>query len=649
MVPKKSILRFWIVICCFAVFITACGGSGGSSAPTSTETATPTPTVTVTPQPDDRTPASFTFTSATDVSLGATVDSNSVTIDDISVSVAVTITDGEYSINNGAFSSSEGVISEGDTLTLRGVASSEFSSDVIVGVTVGAVTETFTITTAVQDITPDDFGFTAVDQAPLDSTIGSSTATITGITGAVPISVSNGEYRIDGGAYTSVNGTIENGQEVQVRATSASLPDAKVELMLTIGSFVGVYSVTTIADEEAPTANIVFPTPVTLTYGTTLKVRGTAEDALSDIASVTVDVLVDDVVFDTETLDKGNLSTWIADVTLHADIENIIRVSLVDESGNAASNVAEVSVTHSSTATVFPEGNVSKLKAYRVDGFSLNTSTNQLLGFSDPLGFPIYLDVVTGVVAVQEPAFPYDTVEFYSDLYVDDNSALIAGDFDGDLYEINLNTLEPELLWSNVGDPETSGVLGMYTSDDELIYFIAGDENPSLLSYNRSSGQVSLLSDNLTPDGSNPFGTPFDVFIPDGSSKAIVTNYMAPAFPGEPRSYSFMWVDLNDGARTVIAESSDVYFSEMNYDSEKNQLVVYDTNGSVGAIYALDLENESFEKLFDDLDSDDNPLQAIQNADLDAGKRIMYTNTAIGVFVIDMETGDRVMIVSYPE
>ena len=262
MVSKKPSLRFWITLCCLTAITTACGGGGGGgSTPTSTPsaTATPTPTstptATPTPTPDDETPASFAFTSATDAALGGAVESNTVTIDDINVAVAVTIADGEYSINDGAFSSTAGVINEGDTLTLRGTAASEFSSDVVVGVTVGTVTETFTITTVAKDTTPEPFAFTARTEVPLEALLESEEAiTVSGINDDAPISITGGEYAIGEGDFTSEDGAVSNGESVKVRLTSSSSFSTATTATLTIGGVVGDFTVTTLAADTTPEA-----------------------------------------------------------------------------------------------------------------------------------------------------------------------------------------------------------------------------------------------------------------------------------------------------------------------------------------------------------------------------------------------------------
>ncbi|HXG27314.1 MAG TPA: hypothetical protein VNJ47_00505, partial [Nevskiales bacterium] len=97
------------------------------------------------------------------------------------------------------------------------------------------------------DTTPDPFSFTSVSGVSQNTVVSSNVVTITGIDAPAPVSVSNGEYRIDGGAWTSVSGSITNGQTVQVRHTSASTANSVTETVLTIGGVSGKFRSTTAA------------------------------------------------------------------------------------------------------------------------------------------------------------------------------------------------------------------------------------------------------------------------------------------------------------------------------------------------------------------------------------------------------------------
>ncbi len=102
---------------------------------------------------DDSVPDAFSFTDSTGAR-GEVVESDVVTITGIDTPAAVTIgiTGGEYSIDGGAYTSSPGSISNGQTLQLRTTASMTDGALASVLVTVGGVSDTWTVATT--DIAP---------------------------------------------------------------------------------------------------------------------------------------------------------------------------------------------------------------------------------------------------------------------------------------------------------------------------------------------------------------------------------------------------------------------------------------------------------------------------------------------------------------
>src|SRR5690606_1755465 len=108
------------------------------------------------------------------------------------------------------------------------------------------------------------------------------------INAAVPVSITGGEYAIDNGDFTAAATTVSAGQTITVRATAASTLDSIVDVVLTIGGVKGTYSIITPVDETAPTAEFMFPPPVSMTDGDSILVRGVASDDYSEIEAVAV-------------------------------------------------------------------------------------------------------------------------------------------------------------------------------------------------------------------------------------------------------------------------------------------------------------------------------------------------------------------------
>ncbi len=99
------------------------------------------------------------------------------------------------------------------------------------------------------DINP--FFFTAIIDQTQSTDVYSNTILITGNTIPAPISISaGGEYSINGGAFTSVSGTVNSGDIVQVKQTTSASYDTETIVTLTAGGQSAPFSATTI--EEPP-------------------------------------------------------------------------------------------------------------------------------------------------------------------------------------------------------------------------------------------------------------------------------------------------------------------------------------------------------------------------------------------------------------
>jgi hypothetical protein len=107
------------------------------------------------------------------------------------------------------------------------------------------------------DTTPDAFSFTAVTGVAPSSTQTSNTVTITGINAATPIAVSAGTYSVNGGAYTSAAGSVNQGDKVALQGIASASFSTSSSVVLTVGGVSGAFSITT---QAAPP-----PPPVTVT------------------------------------------------------------------------------------------------------------------------------------------------------------------------------------------------------------------------------------------------------------------------------------------------------------------------------------------------------------------------------------------------
>ncbi len=97
------------------------------------------------------------------------------------------------------------------------------------------------------DTTPDAFSFTDQVNVATSTSITSNTITVSGIDAAADISVSGGQYSVNGGAFTSAAGSVNNGQTVQIRLTSSASSSTTVSATVIIGGVDDDFSVTTAA------------------------------------------------------------------------------------------------------------------------------------------------------------------------------------------------------------------------------------------------------------------------------------------------------------------------------------------------------------------------------------------------------------------
>ena len=92
------------------------------------------------------------------------------------------------------------------------------------------------------DTTPDAFGFIPQTDVELNTLTTSNTITVSGLNAATPISIIDGEYSVNGEAYTSEAGTVITGDTVTVRLISSSSNATLTTATLIIGEGAGKVS-----------------------------------------------------------------------------------------------------------------------------------------------------------------------------------------------------------------------------------------------------------------------------------------------------------------------------------------------------------------------------------------------------------------------
>lgn len=175
----------------------------------------------------DTTADHFSFTSQTNVSLGAIVTSNQITVSGLDTPVPIRFVAGSYSIDNGTFTTAPGMVSNGQRVTVRHTAATTSNTTTITRLTIGGSSAQFSSSTGAtvgMDTEPDRFTFAPLTNVPPNTEITSAPVTVTGIDAPAVIRIAglNSYYSIDGGPFTSASGTVTNGQTVSIRHISAS-------------------------------------------------------------------------------------------------------------------------------------------------------------------------------------------------------------------------------------------------------------------------------------------------------------------------------------------------------------------------------------------------------------------------------------------
>jgi hypothetical protein len=203
-------------------------------------------------------PNAFSFTDQTDVARSTEIISNTITVSGINKAVAISVTGGEYKINDGGYTAIAGTVENGNTVTVRHISSDSFSAATNTELKIGGMPDTFTSITLPEegtaDTTPQPFSFIDQTDVARSTVMTSNTITVSGISAAAAITVTSGEYSVNGGGYTANAGTVENGDAVTVRHTSSDSFSTVTNTELDIGGVTDTFSSTTAGESTTPDA-----------------------------------------------------------------------------------------------------------------------------------------------------------------------------------------------------------------------------------------------------------------------------------------------------------------------------------------------------------------------------------------------------------
>jgi hypothetical protein len=164
---------------------------------------------------------------------------------------------------HGSFTAAAGTLVNGTAICVRHTSARTGTTATTTTLRVGTLAVPFTSTTASGgattgsvDTIPDAFAFSAQTGVPVSSTVTSAPVAIGGLTGAAPLSISEGTHSVGcTGTYSSAAASITNGQTVCLRHTSAARESVTTTTTLTIGGVSAEFKSTTADSTRPQTAN----------------------------------------------------------------------------------------------------------------------------------------------------------------------------------------------------------------------------------------------------------------------------------------------------------------------------------------------------------------------------------------------------------
>ncbi len=195
----------------------------------------------------DNSPDFFDFLDKINQQPNTLIESEYVTITGINVPTNISCSNSNASIvvydptsgNTTSYGSATTIVNN-QQVKIRLTSSSDPGGEVNTNVTIGnspltQLTDIWRVfTTTAGDLIPDAFYFVGKDNQPPNTLVLSNTVLISGITSPSPISITNGEFRLNGGNWVST-GNLNNGDTLQLRILTAPTLSTAKTMSITIG------------------------------------------------------------------------------------------------------------------------------------------------------------------------------------------------------------------------------------------------------------------------------------------------------------------------------------------------------------------------------------------------------------------------------
>ncbi len=489
----------------------------------------------------------------------------------------------------------------------------------------------------ITDDSPNTFTFAHRPEVPASVVVVSNVVPISGINTPVKVEIVNGEYSIDGAAFTALAGVITDQQSIRIQLTASAIPSETTEARVTIGGVTGVFKVTTSGDTLNPTARIIFPPTRALTTEDRILVRGSAADN-GRVVAVTVNGIA--------VTSGDNFLNWSAIVPLKPGM-NQITVAARDRGGNSNNEAATVTVesrplflnkTHiayhnASARLMFFDRGAKGLYAFDASAQRYHTISDQnkpqggrnLIGnFKD-----LDLDETTNAIYTIDTRGSSRSVDRLMQVDINTGQRTVITQ---DSQSVAPHTLiKPRLI-------EIDSALNIaYVYDASLGGGYQGRQ--AILRFDLTTGAASVLSDNSF---AGPRLTWPDYMVLDKTHNRLL---LSDTF-GNNRVYA---IDLETGIRSHLIDSNAAITlpepKGVAIDNKKQRALVYDSKAridgqNVSGIFAIDLTTGELSSVVEDLQLRVGVFTSMDMVyDDNNGQDRIFIVTAGVVHQIDLKTG----------
>ena len=558
-------------------------------------------TFSVTTFATDITPDTFIFTSQSNVAINVPVTSNEITVSGINTEVAISITGGTYSINGGVFTSTAGTIVNGQNVTVKNISSTSPATTTDAILTVGAVNNTFSVTTIpAESVAPT----MAIHFPPQKS-----------LTEGASIKVRGTASDNSGILSISVNGVLAESSDdfVTWTATVPNLAEGSNVLVATVTDKQNNISTDSVDIRKAPLADEITHLTLNSSNNRFLVMENNQLVEVDRATGLATRVDIDDGVTNFKSANDMQLdsnSNRLIVIDNQDDVSTIKEVNLL----------TGVKTIFSQDALAAPVGSFSS-QLYEL---ALDELNNRLF-IADGTNGVIEVDLATS----ERTTLSSDNL--YTVILDAPSNRLIGTQYGSTLVAIDIDTG----VSTRLGSAGMSSVYAIaYDGVNDRVY-AAGANADKIVQVNLVDDTISTVSDNIDYTGDANFNSIFGIQYDSINSRLIVSN-----------GTLVLGVDISTGVRTTLASSPGSKFG-IFYDSGNS--LVYSINRGQD-LTVFDLANAGASRII----SDNTIATATSNISfgdiwglkVDVSAGLAYTTdwTSASVIQIDLNTGARTVI-----